>query len=178
MTIRPFEKHIPIIANSTFVDETALVLGDVIIGEDSSIWPMTVIRGDVHHIRIGDRTNIQDGTICHVTHYGEYNPNGFPLTIGDDVTIGHQAIIHACTIGNCCLIGMGSTILDNAIIEDNVMVGAGTLVSPGKVLESGYLWLGSPARKARPLNDEEIKFLKYSAQHYVNLKNRHLAASH
>jgi carbonic anhydrase/acetyltransferase-like protein (isoleucine patch superfamily) len=174
MTIRPFEKHTPIIGINSYIDETALVLGDVETGEDSSIWPMTVIRGDVHRIRIGKRTNIQDGSILHVTHYGEYNPEGSPLIVGDDVTVGHGVVLHACTVGNRCLVGMHSTLLDDAVIEDEVMIGAHSLVPPKKVLESGFLYVGSPVKKIRPLTDEEKVFLKYSADHYVQLKNRHM----
>ncbi len=177
MTIKAFQQHMPSFSNKVYIDDTALVIGNVEIGEDSSVWPMTVLRGDVHFIRVGQRTNIQDGTVCHVTHYGEYNPQGFPLTIGDDVTIGHQCTIHACTIGNRVLVGMGSIILDGAIIQDDVMLGAGTLVSPGKIIESGYLWLGSPAKKVRPLTEKEIEFLRYSAKHYVELKSKYLVNS-
>jgi len=150
-----------------------LVVGDVVIGADSSIWPMTTVRGDVNSIRIGKRTNIQDGSILHVTHDGEFAPGGFELTIGDNVTVGHGVILHACTVGNFSLVGMGATVLDGAIIEDFAMVGAGSLVSPGKIIESGYLWLGAPARKVRELTDKEKKWLAYSADHYVNLKDRH-----
>lgn len=174
MTIRAFEKIQPQISCGAYIDEAATVIGDVAIGVDSSIWPMSVVRGDVHHIRVGERSNIQDGTVCHVTHYGQYNPNGFPLLIGDDVTIGHQCTIHACTIKNRCLIGMGSILLDGCVIEDEVMIGAGSLVPPGKIIASGYLWLGNPVKKIRELSKEEIEFLKYSAEHYVKLKNRYL----
>ncbi len=174
MTIKSFQNKTPLVAEKVFIDDSALVIGDVDIGEDSSVWPMSVLRGDVHFIRVGKRTNIQDGTVGHVTHYGEYNPDGQPLIIGDDVTIGHQCTIHACTIGNRVLVGMGSILLDGAVIQDDVMLGAGTLVSPGKILESGYLWLGSPAKKIRPLKEEEIKFLRYSAKHYVVLKDKYL----
>lgn len=174
MAIKPFKTKTPQLGNSVFIDDSALVIGDVEIGEDSSVWPMSVLRGDVHFIRVGKRTNIQDGSICHVTHYGEYSPEGSPLIIGDDVTVGHHCTIHACRIANRVLVGMGSIILDGAIIQDDVMLGAGSLVSPGKILESGYLWLGSPAKKIRPLKEEEIKFLKYSAKHYVDLKNQYL----
>ena len=174
MTIRAFEKIQPQVNNSAYIDEAATVIGDVTIGADSSVWPMSVVRGDVHHIHIGERSNIQDGTVCHVTHYGQYNPDGFPLNIGDDVTIGHQCTIHACTIKNRCLIGMGSVLLDGCVIEDDVMIGAGSLVPPGRIIESGYLWLGSPVKKIRELSKDEIEFLKYSAGHYVGLKNRYL----
>jgi len=174
MSIRPFKGISPKIADSAYVDEDCSVIGDVTIGEDSSIWPMTAIRGDVHKITIGKRTNIQDGSILHVTADNEFNPGGSPLTIGDDVTVGHGAILHACTVGNHCLIGMGATVLDGAVIQDEVMVAAGSLVSPGKVLESGYLWLGSPARRARELNDKEREYLRFSSKHYVHLKNEHM----
>jgi len=174
MAIRSFHHHTPILGKNVYIDEAALVLGDVKIGDDSSIWPMTVVRGDIHKIRIGCRTNIQDGSVLHVTHDSQYSPGGQPLIIGDDVTVGHKSILHACQIGNQCLIGMGAIILDGAIIEDRVMVGANALVSSGKKLESGYLYLGSPAKVVRKLTDEELNFLNYSAQSYVDLKNQHL----
>jgi carbonic anhydrase/acetyltransferase-like protein (isoleucine patch superfamily) len=173
MTIRDFEKFSPRIAASAFIDDAAVVTGDVVIGEDSSVWPMCSIRGDIHSIRIGARTNIQDGSILHVSHDSEFAPGGFPLSIGDDVTVGHHAVVHACSVGNLCLIGMGSVLLDGAVIEDEVMVGAGSLVPPKKVLESGYLWLGSPVKRARALSDREREFLRYSAAHYVELGKRH-----
>ncbi|MFN3234341.1 MAG: gamma carbonic anhydrase family protein [Gammaproteobacteria bacterium] len=172
MAIRTFENKTPVIGNNAHVDETALILGDVEIGEDTSLWPMTVARGDVFHIRIGKRTNVQDNSVLHVTHYGKYG-DGSPLIIGDDVTIGHRVIAHACTIGDCCLIGMGSIILDKAVIESHVLLGAGSLVPEGKVLESGYLYFGNPVKQIRKLSNEEIEFLSYSANHYVELKNRH-----
>lgn len=177
MTIRNFENHVPRIAASAFIDDSAVVTGNVVIGEDTSVWPMCSIRGDIHSIRIGARSNIQDGSILHVSHASEFAPEGFPLAIGDDVTIGHNAVVHACTIEDLCLIGMGSVILDGAVVQTGAMVGAGSLVSPGKVLEGGYLWLGSPAKRARELSDREREFLKYSASHYVELKNRHVASS-
>lgn len=174
MTIRSYQGISPTIHHRVYIDQAAVVIGDVVIGEDSSVWPMTVIRGDVEKIRIGERTNLQDGCILHVTHDGDYSPNGFPLTIGDDVTAGHRATLHACTIGDLCLIGMSATIMDGAVVEDRVIVGAGSLVPPGKRLESGYLYVGSPARKARSLSDEELNFLGYSARHYVKLKDQYL----
>lgn len=173
MTTRIFENFAPQIDETAFVDNTALVIGDVVIGSDSSIWPMTTVRGDVNSIRIGKRTNIQDGSVLHVTHDGEFAPGGFALTIGDNVTVGHKVILHACTVGNHCLVGMGATVLDGAILEDYAMLGAGSLVSPGKTLEGGYLWLGTPAKKIRELTNKEKKWLEYSADHYVELKNRH-----
>jgi len=173
MTIRSFEQHTPEIAESAFVDDSAVVIGNVNIGEDASVWPLTAIRGDIHAIRIGARSNIQDGSVLHVTHDSEYAPGGFALNIGESVTVGHKVILHACTIGNHCLVGMGSTVLDGAILEDKVMLGANSLVSPGKQLEGGYLYLGSPAKRVRALTEKEMAWLEYSAAHYVELKNRH-----
>lgn len=173
MTIRNFEDKKPDIHSSTFVDETALVLGDVEIGENCSIWPMTVVRGDVNSIYIGNNTNIQDNSVLHVTHDGPYNPGGYDLKVGNNVTVGHRVILHGCHIGNSCLIGMGATIMDGAIIESHNIIGAGSLVTPNKKLESGYLWMGSPIRKVRKLSDEERELIEYSAINYVKLKNRH-----
>ncbi len=173
MTIRRFQDKTPIIDDSAYIDDTALVIGDVEIGANSSVWPMTVIRGDVHSIRIGERTNIQDASVCHVTHDGDFSPGGFPLTVGNNVTVGHRVLLHACTVGDDCLIGMAATIMDGAVIEDNVIVGAGSLVPTGKRLESGYLYVGSPVKRVRELNDKELAFLKYSAEHYSKLKDLH-----
>ena len=174
MTIRSFEDYTPEIDESAFVDDSAVVTGNVVIGADSSVWPMCSIRGDIHSIRIGERTNIQDGSILHVTHDSEFAPGGNALSIGSDVTVGHNAVVHACTVEDMCLIGMGSVILDGAIVRKGAMVGAGSLVSPGKEIEGGYLWLGSPARRARELTEKEKAFLQYSSSHYVDLKNRHM----
>jgi len=172
--IRSFENIEPKIASSCYVDVNADVIGDVEIGENSSVWPMTVIRGDVNIIRIGHSSNIQDGSVLHVSHAGEYNPKGAALHIGNYVTVGHKVLLHACTIGNDCLIGMGSIIMDDTIIEDQVMIGAGSLVPPGKHLQSGYLYLGSPCKKVRQLTERDISSLRYSAEHYVRVKNRYL----
>ena len=154
-----------------------MVIGDVEIGADTSIWPCCVLRGDVHRIRVGARTNIQDGAIVHVTHDGPYTPGGFPTLIGDDVTIGHAAVIHACTIEDACLIGMQATILDGAVVKKHGFVGAGAVVAPGKVVGEGELWLGNPARMVRRLSEREIEQLRYSAQHYVRLKDAYLASA-
>ncbi|TQV72282.1 gamma carbonic anhydrase family protein [Aliikangiella marina] len=175
MSVRSFENAHPKIGNRVFVDPTALVVGDVEIGADSSIWPMAVVRGDVHSIRIGERTSIQDGSVLHVTHAGPFDPEGHDLFIGNDVTVGHKAMIHGCSIADSCLIGMGSVVMDSAIIHSNVILGANSLVPPGRELEGGFLWVGSPARKIRPLNEEELKFFDYSAKNYVKLKDRYLA---
>jgi carbonic anhydrase/acetyltransferase-like protein (isoleucine patch superfamily) len=152
------------------------VIGDVVLGEDASVWPGTVIRGDVNHIRIGARTNVQDGSIVHVTHEGPFTrPGGWPTIIGADVTIGHGAIVHACTIEDACLIGMGATVLDGALVKKHGFVGAGAVIAPGKTVGEGELWLGNPARPVRKLSEREIEQLYYSARHYVKLKDRYLA---
>jgi len=174
MTIREFDKKTPEIAASAFVDETALVLGESVLEEDVSIWPMAVLRADLNFIRIGKRSNIQDGSILHNVPDYQYCPGGLPIIVGDDVTVGHNVILHGCTIGDRCLIGMGSTILDGAVIGDDVIIGANSLVTQNKKLESGYLYFGNPLKQARPLKEEELIFLKESAKLYVDLKNRHM----
>ena len=173
MALRAYQGKRPELGKGAYVDDAAVVIGDVILGEDTSVWPFTVIRGDVNSIRIGARTNIQDNSVLHVTHDGKYTPGGYKLTVGDDVTVGHRVILHACTVGDLCLIGMGSIIMDGAVIESKVMLAAGSLVPGGKRLESGYLYMGSPVKQARELTDEEIESLQYSANHYVEVKNSH-----
>ena len=175
MTIRSYQTKAPAIGKSVYIDPMALVIGDVVIGTDSSVWPFTVIRGDMHRIRIGERSSVQDGSVLHITHASHYNPEGYPLTIGSDVTVGHQAILHGCTLHNKILIGMGAQVLDGAVIEDEVILGAGSLVPPNKVLKSGYLYLGSPAKQVRPLNERERSFFTYTAANYVKLKDHYLA---
>ena len=172
--IRHYLDKLPTLQAGAWVDDSAQVIGDVVLGEDASVWPMAVVRGDVNFIRIGARSNVQDGAVLHVTHDGPYTPGGAPLAVGDDVTIGHGAILHACNIGHRCLIGMGARVLDEAVIEDEVFVAAGSLVAPGKRLVSGHLYRGSPATQVRPLSAQEIEQLRYSAAHYVRLKNRYL----
>ncbi|BFM09867.1 gamma carbonic anhydrase family protein [Simiduia litorea] len=174
--IRPFQQHTPKLDPSVFVDPSSVIIGDVELGADSSVWPMVVIRGDMHRIRIGKRTSVQDGAVLHITHAGPFNADGWPLTIGDDVTIGHGAMLHGCTLGNRILVGIGATILDGAIVEDEVVIGAGTLVPPGKRLASGFMYMGAPARQARPLSDKERQFFQYSANNYVKLKDQHMEA--
>lgn len=171
--IRKYQGIAPQISESAYIDPSAVIIGRVTVGENSSVWCNAVARGDVADIKIGKNTNIQDLTMLHVTHYNEGRTDETPLTIGDNVTIGHNCCIHACTIGNNILVGMGSTILDNAVIEDNVFIGAGSLVPPNKRLLSGYLYIGNPVKQARALTDEEIKFLAYSAKHYVDVANSH-----
>jgi carbonic anhydrase/acetyltransferase-like protein (isoleucine patch superfamily) len=174
VSIRKFNDKQPILGESVYIDESAIVIGNVILGDNVSIWPATVVRGDVERITIGDGTNVQDGSVLHVSHAGRFSAQGHPLTIGKGVTIGHKAVVHACTVGDYCLIGIGAIIMDDAVLEDYVMLGAGALVPPGKRLESGYLYVGSPAKQARPLKESEKEFLEYSAQHYIHLKNEHL----
>jgi carbonic anhydrase/acetyltransferase-like protein (isoleucine patch superfamily) len=174
VTVRSFKGKQPIVGERVYIDENSTVIGEVTLGDDVSIWPSVVIRGDVESIKIGDGTNVQDGSVLHVTHYGKFTNKGYPLTIGKGVTIGHRAVAHACTIGDYCLVGIGAIIMDDAVLEDYVMLGAGALVPPGKRLESGHLYVGSPAQKKRPLTDSEREFLEYSAAHYIQLKNEHL----
>lgn len=177
MPLRSFEKHTPQLAAGVYVDDTALVIGDVQLGEDSSIWPFSVLRGDVNRIRVGARSNIQDHCTIHVTHDSTYHPGGVPCVVGDDVTVGHQVVLHACEIGQCCLIGMGSVIMDQVRVEEYSLVGAGSLVTEGTVLESGYMWVGRPARRVRALTEGEREYIRYSAQQYVRLKQRHQQSS-
>lgn len=175
--IRPWRGTLPTLGARVYVDPAATVIGDVVIGDDSSIWPGTVVRGDVNFVRIGARCNLQDGTIVHVSHRGPHSRmDGYPTLIGDDVTIGHGAIVHACTIGNGALVGMGATVMDGVVVEDHGYVGAGALVTPGKVVRSRELWLGNPAKMVRVLDDAVIEGLLYSAAHYVRLKDEYLAA--
>ena len=174
MSIRSHRGKHPRISKGVYLDPACVIIGDVKIGEYSSVWPMTVVRGDIHRIRIGKRTSVQDGSVLHVTHAGPYAPDGFPLIIGDDVTIGHKVMLHGCTLGNRILIGMATVILDGAVVEDEVVVGAGTLVPPGKVLKGGYLYLGSPARQARPLTDKELSYFHYTSKKYVELAAEYL----
>ena len=173
-SLRQYQGITPQVDSSAYIDESAVLIGDIKIASDASIWPLVAARGDVNRISIGARTNVQDGCVLHVTRKSVTNPDGIPLLIGDDVTVGHKALLHACTIGDRVLIGMGAIVLDGAIIEDDVMIGAGTLVPPKKILESGYLYIGSPAKQARKLTNEEIAFLKLSADNYVILKNEYI----
>ena len=175
MAIRTYQNHTPTLGERAFVDSSAVVIGDVEIGADSSVWPLTVIRGDMHRIRIGERTSVQDACVLHITHAGPFNPDGFALLIGDDVTIAHKVMLHGCKVGNRILIGMGSIVMDGAVVDDDVIIGAGSLVPPGKRLESGFLYVGSPVKQVRPLTDKERAFFTYSAANYVKLKDLHLA---
>tara|TARA_B100000579_G_C22796152_1_gene837241 strand:- start:635 stop:1165 length:531 start_codon:yes stop_codon:yes gene_type:complete len=173
MAIRKFKNFSPDIHKNAYIDDSAIVIGNVTIDEDSSVWPKTVIRGDVQQVRIGARTNIQDGSILHVTSDNEFTPGGVPLEIGNDVTIGHGAILHACEIEDLCLIGTGTIILDGATIRTNSMLAAGSLVGPNKIIESGILYKGSPAKPIRDLTDQEIKYISFSSKHYVRVMKDH-----
>ncbi|HKM36441.1 MAG TPA: gamma carbonic anhydrase family protein [Thiopseudomonas sp.] len=175
MSIRIYNKTLPQCGSRVFIDPSAVVIGDVHLGDDCSVWPNAVIRGDMHHIRIGARTSVQDGSVLHITHASSFNPDGYPLTIGDDVTIGHQVLLHGCTIGSRVLIGMASIVMDGARIDDEVILGAGSLVSPGKHLQSGYLYVGRPAQQVRALTEQEMAFFTYTAGNYVRLKDEYLA---
>lgn len=177
MPIRSFENLVPHIAASAWIDDSAVVIGDVQIGAEASIWPMCVVRGDIQSIRIGARTNVQDGSVIHVTHDSRFCPGGRATTIGADVTIGHRALLHACTIGDRCLIGMGAIVMDDVRIGDGAMLAAGCIVPLGRQLDGGFLYVGSPARCQRPLSEREIEFLGYSAENYVKLAARHRAGS-
>lgn len=177
MSMRQIQGHLPKVGKRVYIDATAVVAGRVRLDDDVSIWPHVAARGDVNFIEIGARTNIQDNSVLHVTHDGPYTPDGgIPLVIGADVTVGHRVILHACTIGDRVLVGMGAIVMDGVVVEQDVLIGAGTLVPPGKRLESGWLYRGNPVEKARRLKPEEIEMLKYSAEHYVRLKDLYLSA--
>jgi carbonic anhydrase/acetyltransferase-like protein (isoleucine patch superfamily) len=176
MALRAYLDIHPQLANRAYVDDLALIIGDVSLGEDSSVWPFSVVRGDVQQVRIGARTNIQDSSVVHVSHDSAYLPGGAATLIGDDVTVGHRVILHGCRIGDRCLIGMGAIVMDHAVLDAETVLGAGSLVTEGKHLEGGYLWLGQPVRRVRELTPQEREYLRYSARHYVKLKNNYLEA--
>ncbi|MES2490235.1 MAG: gamma carbonic anhydrase family protein [Pseudomonadota bacterium] len=175
--IRSFQGITPKLAPGVYIDESAQVIGDVTLGEDASVWPLTVVRGDVNKITIGARTNIQDNCCLHVTHDGPYTPGGVELIIGEEVTVGHAVMLHACTIGDRCLIGMGAILLDRVVLEDECFIAAGSIVSPGKRLKGKWLYRGTPAVAVRELTEAERDNLRYSAAHYVRLKNKYLASA-
>lgn len=172
--IRPYLDYHPKIDSTCYIDDLSVIIGDVIVAENASVWPFAVIRGDVNSIKIGRNSNVQDHCMLHVSHKNDAKPNGSPLTIGEDVTIGHHVTLHGCTIGNRVLVGINSIVLDDVVIQDDVMIGAGSLIPPRKVLESGFLYVGTPVQKVRPLTDKEKEFLPYSAQHYVKVANNYL----
>lgn len=176
LTLRSYQGQRPQISISAYIDPSAVIIGQVSVGENSSIWCNAVARGDVSYIQIGNNTNIQDLTMLHVTHYNPGKTDELPLLIGDNVTIGHNCCIHGCTLADNVFIGMGTTILDKAYIAKNVMIGAGSLIPQGKQLESGYLYFGNPVKKIRPLTEAEIEHIAYSAQHYVKVAQMHKAS--
>ncbi len=177
MAIEAFRGILPTLGDEVFVHPSATVIGDVALGDQVSIWPNVVIRGDVNAIRIGPRSNIQDGSVLHVSHQRPSDPEGAPLVIGRDVSVGHGVILHGCTIGDECLVGMGALVMDHAVLEPHVLLGAGSLVSEGQVLQSGWLYLGRPARKARLLTEEERAYFAYLAGNYVKLAADYRAVS-
>jgi len=174
MKLRGFDGVTPVLGARVFVDPAAVVIGRVSLGDDVSVWPMAVLRGDVNEIRVGDRTNIQDGAVLHVTHDGPYTPGGLPLVVGADVTVGHNVTLHACNIGDRCLIGMNACVMDGAVLEADILLGAASLVTPGQRLAARSLYRGSPCQRIRDLEPQELEMLHYSAGHYVRLKDRHL----
>src|SRR5210317_78248 len=174
-SLRSFGGITPKLGQRVLIDPSAVVLGDVELGDDVSVWPQAAVRGDRHRIRVGARTSVQDGCVLHITHAGPFNPDGWPLYIGDDVTIGHNATLHGCTVGDRVLVGMGATVMDGAVVEHDVVIAAGALVTPGKRLRSGYLYGGCPARESRALSEGEMSYFTYSANNYVALKDRHIS---
>jgi carbonic anhydrase/acetyltransferase-like protein (isoleucine patch superfamily) len=172
--VRAFREWLPELGSRTYIDPAAVVIGRVALGDDVSIWPGAVLRGDVERIEVGAGSNIQDNAVLHVTHDGPYTPGGFPCIVGTNVTVGHSAVLHACRIGDSTLIGMGAIVLDGAKIADHAMIGAGALVSPGTEVGAGQLWLGSPARHVRDLTTGELDMLDYSARNYIKLKDEYL----
>ncbi len=171
-SVRAYRGIYPKIDPSVYLSENVVVIGDVEIGEDSSVWFGSVVRGDVNYIRIGKRTNIQDNSVVHVTH------DTHPTIVGDNVTVGHRVILHGCVLGSNILVGMGAVIMDGVEIEDYVLVGAGALITPNKKIPSGVLVAGVPAKIIRELRPEEIRMIEESARNYVNYKNEYLRESH
>jgi len=168
--IRSYKGINPKIGENVYIDPMSTVIGDVELGDDVSLWPMVVVRGDVNKVKIGARSNIQDGTVIHESRPRPNNPQGYPTLIGEDVTVGHKAMLHGCIIKDRVLVGIGAIILDGAIINEDIIIAAGSLVAPGKELESGYLYMGSPAKPVRPLKEGELAHFVEVAQNYIELK--------
>jgi carbonic anhydrase/acetyltransferase-like protein (isoleucine patch superfamily) len=173
MAIRTYRGVSPTLGPGAWVDPAALVIGDVVLGADVSIWPLVLARGDVNRIRIGDRSNVQDGSIIHVSRPYPGNDAGWGTILGEDVVIGHGVALHGCTIGDRVLVGIGAIVLDGVEVASDVIIGAGSVVTPGKQLESGYLYFGHPARRARELRPDEIARIPKMARDYVLLKNEY-----
>ncbi|MCW8865451.1 MAG: gamma carbonic anhydrase family protein [Colwellia sp.] len=175
--LRSYQGIYPAMGLRNYIDASAVMVGDITLADDVSIWPLVAARGDVNTITIGARSNIQDGTVLHVTRKSEHNPLGNPLVIGEDVTVGHKCMLHGCTLGDRILVGMGAIIMDGAVVENDVFIGAGSLVPPNKTLKSGYLYVGNPVKQARKLKESEASFLRQSALNYIDLKNDYLSDS-
>jgi len=173
MPTRPYRRIEPRLAAGVYIDPTSLVIGDVELGEDVSVWPLVVIRGDVNRIRIGARSNVQDCSMLHVSRPYPGNEAGWPTILGEDVVVGHKVALHGCVIGNRVLVGIGAIVLDGVEVADDVVIGAGSVVTPGKRLESGGLYVGNPARRVRDLTAEEIARTPRMAGHYVALKKEY-----
>jgi carbonic anhydrase/acetyltransferase-like protein (isoleucine patch superfamily) len=169
--IRSFQGITPTIPASCFVEDTAVVIGDVVMGESCSVWFNAVIRGDVHYIRLGSRTNVQDLCLLHVTH------DTHPLIIGNDVTIGHHVVLHGCTIQDRVLVGMGAIIMDGAVIGEDSVVGAGALVTERTIVPPKSLILGSPAKVKRPVTEKELAWIRESAENYVKYAEQYMGDS-
>jgi len=169
--IRTFQGITPTIPTSCFIEDTGVVIGDVVMGEQCSVWFHAVIRGDVHYIRLGNRTNVQDLCMLHVTH------DTHPLIIGNDVTIGHNVVLHGCTIKDRVLIGMGTIIMDGAVIGEDSVVGAGALVTEGTVVPPKSLILGTPAKVKRPVTEKELMWIKESSENYVKYAGQYMGHS-
>ena len=173
--MRSYKGIFPSLGTNNYIDVSTVIVGDVTLDDDVSIWPLVAARGDVNSISLGARTNIQDGTVLHVTRKSQHNLNGNPLIIGEDVTVGHKCMLHGCPLGHRILVGMGAIIMDGTIVEDDVFIGAGTVVPPNKILKSGYLYVGNPMKQVRELKESEKAFLIQSAMNYVELKNDYLS---
>jgi carbonic anhydrase/acetyltransferase-like protein (isoleucine patch superfamily) len=175
-SIRQWRGTWPDVGQRVYIDPMAVVIGQVTLGDDVSVWPCAVVRGDVNTIAVGARTSVQDGAVLHVTHDGAYTPGGMALVIGEDNIIGHKAVLHGCTTGNRCLIGMGSIVMDGAVVEDEVIIAGGAVVTPRTRCPTRSLYAGNPARRLRALTDREIETLAYSARRYVEWKDEYLRA--
>ena len=175
MTIKAYKGTLPVLGNNVYVDPAALVIGKVELGDDVSIWPLAVVRGDVNFIRIGARSNVQDGSVLHVSRPFPGNDAGWPLIVGEDVVIGHKVALHGCRIANRVLVGIGAIVLDDVDVAEDIIIGAGAVVTPGKRLESGFLYVGNPARRSRELTPAEVARIPKMARDYVALKQDYLS---
>lgn len=173
MAIRTYRGIAPTLGPGAWIDPAAVVIGDVVLGDDVSVWPLVLIRGDVNQVRIGARSNVQDGSILHVSRPYPGNELGWPTTLGEDVVVGHKVALHGCTIADRVLVGIGAIVLDGVEVGSDVIIGAGSVVTPGKKLQSGYLYLGNPARRVRALEPAEIARIPRMARDYVTLKNEY-----